>query len=38
MKLPDLRRRILYVFGMFAVYVIGVHIPIPESLRKSWTS
>ena len=29
MKLPDLRRRILYVFGMFAVYVIGLHIPIP---------
>ena len=28
-KLPDLRRRILYVFGMFAVYVIGLHIPIP---------
>ncbi len=29
MKLPDLRRRILYVLGMFAVYVIGLHIPIP---------
>jgi preprotein translocase subunit SecY len=28
-KLPDLRRRILYVFGMFAVYVIGLHIPVP---------
>ncbi len=28
-KLPDLRKRILYVFGMFAVYVIGLHIPIP---------
>jgi preprotein translocase subunit SecY len=27
-KLPDLRRRILYVFGMFALYVVGLHIPI----------
>ncbi len=29
MKLPDLRRRILYVFAMFALYVVGLHIPIP---------
>jgi preprotein translocase subunit SecY len=29
-KLPDLRRRILFVFGMFALYVIGLHIPIPN--------
>ena len=28
-KLPDLRRRILYVFGMFAIYVVGLHIPVP---------
>ncbi len=28
-KLPDLRRRILFVFGMFAVYVVGLHIPVP---------
>src|SRR4030042_1645758 len=28
-KLPDLRKRILFVFGMFAVYVVGLHIPIP---------
>jgi len=28
-KLPDLRRRILFVFGMFAVYVVGLHITIP---------
>jgi preprotein translocase subunit SecY len=27
-KLPDLRRRILYVFGMFAIFVIGLHIPV----------
>ncbi len=29
MKLPDLRRRIFYVFAMFALYVVGLHIPIP---------
>ncbi len=28
-KLPDLRKRILFVFGMFAVYVVGLHIPVP---------
>ena len=28
-KLPDLRRRILFVFGMFAIYVVGLHIPVP---------
>jgi len=27
-RLPDLRRRILFVFGMFAIYVIGLHIPL----------
>jgi preprotein translocase subunit SecY len=34
-KLPDLRRRILFVFGMFAVYVIGLHIPIPGVNREA---
>jgi len=29
LKLPDLRRRILFVFGMFAVFVVGLHIPVP---------
>jgi preprotein translocase subunit SecY len=29
-KLPDLRRRILFVFGMFAVYVVGLHVPVPN--------
>jgi preprotein translocase subunit SecY len=28
-KLPDLRRRILFVFAMFGVYVVGLHIPVP---------
>ncbi len=28
-RLPDLRRRILFVFGMFALYVVGLHIPLP---------
>lgn len=26
---PDLRSRIIFVFSMFAVFVIGVHIPVP---------
>jgi preprotein translocase subunit SecY len=30
MKLPDLRRRILFVFGMFAVYVVGLYVPVPN--------
>ncbi|UCH36689.1 MAG: preprotein translocase subunit SecY [Armatimonadota bacterium] len=29
-KLPDLRGRILFVFAMFAVFVCGLHIPIPN--------
>ncbi|MCL6518638.1 MAG: preprotein translocase subunit SecY [Armatimonadetes bacterium] len=33
-KLPDLRRRILFVFGMFAVFVIGLHIPVPGIDRE----
>ncbi|MGQ9525620.1 MAG: preprotein translocase subunit SecY [Armatimonadota bacterium] len=28
-RAPDLRKRILYVFGMFGVFVIGLHIPVP---------
>ncbi len=32
-KLPDLRRRILFVFAMFAVYVVGLHIPLPNVSR-----
>ena len=28
-KLPDLRKRILFVFGMFAIYVFGLHIMVP---------
>jgi preprotein translocase subunit SecY len=34
-KLPDLRRRILYVFAMFAVYTVGLHIPIPGISRTA---
>jgi preprotein translocase subunit SecY len=29
-KLPDLRRRILFVFGMFVIFVFGRHIPAPN--------
>lgn len=28
-RYPDLRKRILFVFAMFAVYIAGIHIPIP---------
>lgn len=28
-KVPDLKKRIYFLFGMFAVYVIGLHISIP---------
>ena len=34
-KLPDLRRRILFVFGMFALYVVGLHIPVPGIDHKA---
>ncbi len=37
-KIPELRARILFVFAMFTVYAIGLHIPIPgvdrEVLRR----
>jgi preprotein translocase subunit SecY len=29
MSIPDLRRRITFNFGIFFVYVVGLHIPIP---------
>ena len=28
-ELPDVKRRILFVFAMFAVYALGAHIPLP---------
>ncbi len=31
--LPDLRKRILVVFGMFGLYVVTAHIPIPHVSR-----
>ena len=38
-KIPDLKKRIMFVFGMFGVYVIGLHIPVPgvdtEILQKT---
>ena len=27
--IPELRRRITFIFGMFAVYVFGLHVPLP---------
>lgn len=34
-KLPDLRRRILFLFGMFGVFVLGLHIPVPGIDREA---
>ena len=34
-KLPDLRKRILFLFGMFAVFVVGLHIPVPGIDREA---
>ncbi|MBP6964800.1 MAG: preprotein translocase subunit SecY [Armatimonadetes bacterium] len=34
-KLPDLRKRILFVFAMFAVFVLGLHIPVPGINREA---
>jgi len=28
-RIPDLKRRISFLFGMFAVYVVGLHISVP---------
>lgn len=28
-RIPDLKKRITFLFGMFAVYVIGLHIAVP---------
>ena len=30
-RVPDLKKRILFLFAMFAVYVIGLHVPLPMS-------
>ncbi|MGI4790925.1 MAG: preprotein translocase subunit SecY [Janthinobacterium lividum] len=27
--IPELRRRLMFIFWMFAVYVVGLHIPLP---------
>ena len=29
MRVPDLKKRIIFLFGMLAVYVLGLHIPVP---------
>ena len=34
-KLPDLRKRILFVFAMFGVFVLGLHIPVPGIDREA---
>ena len=34
-RVPDLRKRILFVLAMFGVFVIGLHIPIPHVNRAN---
>ncbi|NIM04319.1 MAG: preprotein translocase subunit SecY, partial [Armatimonadetes bacterium] len=34
-RVPDLRKRILFVLSMFGVFVIGLHIPIPHVNRDA---
>ena len=40
--IPELRRRLLFIFGAFGVYVIGLHIPLPgmnpDALRELFKS
>ncbi len=35
LQLPDLRKRILFVLGMFAVFMLGLHIPVPGIDREA---
>ncbi len=37
-KFPDLRKRILFVFLMFGVFVVGLHIPVPGITRAGMPS
>jgi len=34
-KLPDLRKRILMLFALFGVFVLGLHIPVPNIDRAA---
>jgi len=34
-RIPDLRKRILFVLAMFGVFVVGLHIPIPHVNRRA---
>ena len=29
-SIPELRRRLLFVFAMFGIYVVGLHVPVPK--------
>jgi len=35
LRIPDLKKRIVFVFLMFGVYVIGLHIPVPGINREA---
>lgn len=34
-SIPELRRRLLFVFYMFGIYVVGLHIPLPGMNRDA---
>jgi preprotein translocase subunit SecY len=34
-RIPDLRKRILFLFSMFAVFIMALHIPIPHINRAA---
>jgi preprotein translocase subunit SecY len=35
-QIPELKRRILFNLGMFAVFVLGAHIPVPGVETRVW--
>jgi len=37
-KVPDIRKRILFVFGGFAVFIFTVHVTVPGVNRELWES
>ena len=31
--IPELRRRLLFIFAMFGIYVVGLHIPSAKAIN-----
>jgi preprotein translocase subunit SecY len=34
-SIPELRKRLMFIFGAFGVYIIGLHIPLPITNHKA---